>query len=470
MVDHIGMKNSAAESADISPGVVLFIVSTVQFLSPLMSSSVNIALPVIGREFQAGATQLGLIQMIYILAVSIMLLPAGRYADIHGRKRIFIAGTVVAILATTAIPFAGNINLFILFRLFQGAGAAMITATSFAILTSVYPRSRRGQAMGIIVSAVYVGLAAGPTLSGIIVTHLGWRWIFFLMVPMEVAALVLTLTHLRGEWADAEGEPFDWLGSALFAVSITLLIVGMARIDALTGAWLFIVAGLAGFVLFYYTQKRTAYPLMDVRLFTTNLGFTLNNSATLINYAASFGIIFLFSLYLQYAKGYSAQTAGLIMMTQPLTQSFVSPVAGRLADRFSPSRMATLGMSGCTLGLFLASFSRTDTSLGMILFTLVLLGVGFGMFTSPNMSAIMSSVTAKYYGTASSMVATMRTQGMLVSMAVVTVILSCYLGDQAVGSENLAQFMKSMQVALQVYSAMGLAGVVLSMGWGRGRS
>lgn len=458
------MKSGEPEPTDCSPGVLLFIVSTVQFLMPLMTSSVNIALPVIGREFQAGAMQLGLIQMIYILAASVMFLPAGRYADIHGRKRIFISGTVLAMLSTLAIPLVGNIRFFILFRLFQGVGAAMVTATSFAILTSVFPPSRRGQAMGIIVSAVYVGLAAGPTLSGIIVTHLGWRWIFYLLIPLQASALVLTLTHLRGEWADSRGEPFDWRGSVLFALAISLFIVGLARIDAAAWAWLLIVLGGLGLTLFYQTQKRTAYPLVDVRIFSTNLTFTLNNTATLINYAASFGIIFLFSLYLQYAKGFSPQTAGWIMMTQPLTQSIVSPVAGRLADRFSAARMATLGMVGCTLGLFLASFSRAGTPLGLILFNLVLLGVGFGLFTSPNMSAIMSSVTPKYYGTASSMVATMRTQGMLVSMAVVTVILSLYLGDQSVGEGNMPQFMKSMQVSLRVYSVMGVAGILFSMG------
>lgn len=463
MTNNSFTSDPAVQPPASSPGVILFIVSTVQFLTPLMSSSVNIALPVIGREFQASAMQLGLIQMVYILAVSIMLLPSGRFADIHGRKRIFMAGTILAILATAAIPFSQGIRMFILFRLCQGFGAAMITATSFAILTSVFPKDKRGHAMGIIVAAVYVGLAAGPSLAGVIVTHLGWRWIFFCMLPLQISALVLTFTHLKGEWADAAGESFDWTGTFVFAVAVSLFIFGLGRIGKSAGAWLFITLGVMGLILFWIVQKKSTHPLMDVKLFTTNLPFTLNNLATLINYAASFGVIFLFSLYLQYAKGFSAQSAGLIMMTQPLTQSLLSPSAGNLADRYAPAWVATAGMICCTLGLFLAAFCRPDTSSVVILCNLILLGIGFGLFSSPNLSAIMSSVSSRYYGTASSMVATMRTQGMLVSMAVVTVVISSHLGDRAVTADTLPGFMASMRTALFIYTGMGGVGILLSM-------
>jgi EmrB/QacA subfamily drug resistance transporter len=459
------MKNKSIHStSDSSAAVVLFVVSAVQFLTPFMSSSVGIALPVIGHEFEASAMQLGLIQMVYILAVSIFLLPAGRFADIHGRKKIFIAGTIVAILATLALPFSVGIRTFILFRFFQGFGAAMITSTSFAILTSVFPASKRGQAMGIVVACVYLGLAAGPTLAGIIVTHMGWRWIFYFMLPVQIAALILTLTRLHGEWADSKEEKFDWAGTFIFAMAITLLIIGLTGINKIPWAWVLIIVGVMGLVIFLRAQKNTRSPLIDVRLLTSNLTFTLSNIATLINYAASFGVIFLFSLYLQYTKGFTAQTAGLIMMAQPLTQALLSPLAGRLSDTFAPTWIATLGMAFCTIGLFFASFIETGTSLAWILPILILLGVGFALFSSPNMTAIMSSVEPRYYGTASSMVGTMRTQGMLVSMAIVTVIISRYLGDQSVTPGTMGQFMKSMQVSLLIYTAMGLVGIGFSLG------
>lgn len=452
-----------------SPGVVLFIVTSVQFLTPFMSSSVGIALPMIGHEFQASAMQLGLIQMMYILAVSIAMLPAGRFADIYGRKRIFIAGTVVAILSTLAIGLCMGIHTFILFRVFQGIGAAMITATSFAILTSVFPESRRGKAIGIVVAFVYLGLAAGPTLAGVIVTHIGWRWIFYFMLPLQILALILSLTRLHGEWADSKGDVFDWSGTIVFALALSILITGMTQINKMDWAWVMIIAGLIGLILFFKLQAKTKFPLIDVHLLTTNLTFSLSNIATLINYAASFGIIFLFSLYLQYTKGFSAQIAGFVMMAQPLTQALLSPLAGKLSDTYPPTWIATLGMASCTLGLFLASFLKATTPISIILSILILQGIGFGLFSTPNMTAIMSSVQPRYYGTASSLVGTMRTQGMLVSMAIVTVIITHYLGDQAVTQENMDAFMKTMKMSLRIYTGMGLVGIIFSMGRQSGR-
>ncbi len=447
-----------------SPGATLFIVSAVQFLTPFMASSVGVALPAIGREFAASAVQLGLIQMAYILASCILLLPAGRFADIHGRKRVFTAGTVLTILATLALSLSTSTHLFILFRLFQGFGAAMITSTSFAILTSVFPPERRGQAMGIIVAFVYAGLAAGPTVSGILVTQLGWRWIFYLMIPVELAALLLTITKLKGEWVESRGQKFDWRGSLLFAAALTLLISGLTEITQWPAAWGLIVGGLSGLFLFMRLQQKTASPLLDVHLITSNPTFTLSNIATLINYAASFGVVFLFSLFLQYALGLSSQATGAVLVVQPVTQAILSPLAGRLSDKWPPATVATAGMGICALGLMAAARIGQTTPIHLVIAVMVVLGIGFGLFSSPNMSAIMSSVTPRYYGTASSLMATMRTQGMLVSMAVVTVILTHYLKDQPVTTGNITLFVKSMQWSLALFSGMSLVGIVFSLG------
>jgi MFS family permease len=176
-----------------------------------MMSAMGVALPAIGREFRAGAVHLGLIEMVYILAVTLLLLPAGRYADIHGRKKIFIAGASVMTVATLLLAMSTGIRFFIVLRFFQGVGAAMITSTSVAIITSVMPHERLGQAMGIIVACVYVGLSAGPTLAGVMITNFGWRWIFYAAVPVELAALLLTIVKLKGEWADAAGQRFVWV-------------------------------------------------------------------------------------------------------------------------------------------------------------------------------------------------------------------------------------------------------------------
>ena len=288
-----------------------------QFLTPFMMSATGVALPAIGREFNAGAVHLGLIEMVYILAVTLLLLPSGRFADIHGRKKIFITGASIMTVATLFLAMSMNIRFFIVLRFFQGVGAAMITATSMAIITSVIPRHKLGQAMGIIIACVYMGLSAGPTLAGIMITNFGWRWIFYAAVPLELAALLLTVVKLKGEWAGARGQKFDWAGSLIYMTALFALITGAAGLEKVHGALWLAGAGGVLLVVFLFFEARIPSPLLDMHLLATNRVFTFSNIATWINYAACFGFLFFFSIYLQSVKGLPAQTAGLILVIQP---------------------------------------------------------------------------------------------------------------------------------------------------------
>jgi EmrB/QacA subfamily drug resistance transporter len=451
------------DNTAISPTVTLFVVSAVQFLTPLMGSAVGVALPTIGNEFNASAVQLSMIQMTYILAVAIFLLPSGRFADIHGRKRVFIGGIITVTLATLFLGWTNSILSFIVFRFVQGVGTAAITSTSFAILSSVFPKERRGRAMGIIVACVYVGLSAGPTLAGIVTSQLGWRWLFFLIVPIQLMALILTLLKLRGEWADARGESFDWIGTIIYSAALTVFITGVYQSERMDFAGLLIIAGIVGLVTFLLIEYRLNKPLLDVRLLLTNRTFTLSNIATLINYAASFGVIFLFTLYLQYVKGLSPQQAGFVLFIQPCVQAIVSPISGRLSDVYSPTWMATIGMAICSGGLIAATFIGAGSPLSTTIVSMTLLGIGFGVFSSPNMAAIMGSVEARHFGTASSMVATMRTLGMLCSMMVISLVLSLFLGEAPVSIHNQRKFVQSMHVSLIVFTVMSIVGILFSM-------
>lgn len=454
--------NPPTQSA--SPRVTLLVVSAVQFLTPFLASSVSIALPVIGREFNAGAMELSMVQMIYILAVSSLLLPIGRYADIHGRKKIFICGIILLTAATLLVTTASSIQLFLVYRFIQGLGAAMITSTSIAILTSVYPKEKRGKAMGIIIAFVYVGLAAGPTLSGLLITQFGWRWVFWSIIPIEALALLLTLLFLRGEWTGAAGEAFDLKGTVLYIVSLGCLVVGASLIGKVDFIFLLALTGLLGMVLFARFESHNASPLVNINLLRTNLTFTFNNIATLINYAASFGLMFLFSLYLQEVKGLNAQQAGFLLIIQPGVQATIAPFAGKLSDRYRPAIIATSGMLVCTIGLGISATLQIASPLFVIGFILAIMGVGFGLFSSPNMVAIMGSVEAKYYGVASSIVATMRSLGMLVSMALITVVIGNIFGEQAISEENRKTFMTAMHVALSLFTCMGITGILFSLG------
>jgi len=456
--------NQATQSSNVSPGITLFVVSSVQFLTPFMMSAVGVALPAIGVDFKAGAVQLGLVEMVFILAFALIMLPVGRLADIHGRKKIFVLGILIFIAATLILGLSPTMNMFILFRFIQGMGAAMITATSVAILSSIFPAEKRGRAMGVIVGAVYIGLSAGPTLAGFMVTHLGWRWIFFAALPLEISALVLTLTHLKGEWRSAQGMPFDWKGSLIYMAALFSLIYGAAHLSQARIYAGMMGAGILGLIFFFRYETRSSSPILDTDLLRKNRVFAMSNLATLINYAASFGVTFFFSLYLQQVRGIVAQSAGLILVVQPLIQAVLSPMVGRLADTFPPARVASLGMGIGTLALGLGTTIGADTSMIQIYGTLALLGLGFALFASPNMTSIMDSVTPAHYGIAASFVATMRTTGMLTAMTLITFILHLFMGEAPVTPQTAGAYLTGMHTGFIIFTGLGLVGVLCSLG------
>jgi len=449
--------------SNTTPGVALILVSLVQFTVPFLLSSVGIALPVIGKELAASAVQLSLVQTAQVLGIGIFLLPAGRFADIHGRKRIFLSGTSILCVSTLILGMAKSIEIFIFLRFIQGLGAAMIFSTSIAILAAVFPPERRGRAMGIIVSMVYLGMAAGPSISGFVIEYLSWRWVFFLLFGLMATALILAVTKLKGEWISGRGEPFDWWGSAVFMLSLFILIYSATELTRMDSAPWLMMAGLAGMGLFFKMQWNSSYPILDIHLLINNLTFTFSNLATFINYAATFSFVFFFSLYLQYIKGLPPKFAGLMLIIQPLVQAFLAPIAGRLSDAYPPSRIATMGMFFCTIGLFIAAKIDGSTPFALIVSVTVIQGISLGLFSTPNMTAIMGCVEPRYYGTASSMVATMRTTGILASTTIIAIIFSFFMGDQPVTGANLEDFIRSQQTSFYLFSALSLVGTIFSM-------
>ncbi|MCP3890092.1 MAG: MFS transporter, partial [Desulfobulbaceae bacterium] len=421
--------NTPVVNETASASLILFVVSCVQFITPMMASSVGVALPAIGLEFDASAAQLSIIQLTYIFALAVLMIPLGRFADIHGRKLIFKLGIVMTVLSTLAIGFTNSTETFIFFRFVQGMAAAMIIATSLAILTAVFPPERRGRALGIVAGFAYLGLAAGPSLAGAITTQLGWRWLFYIMVPLQVIVLILTMMRLKGEWADARGEKFDWSGCAIYITSLTLVIFGIAQMNNLVYAWLIALGGLMGLGMFLKTEANNPNALIDVQLLVENKTFTLTNIATLINYGASFGVMFLIVLYLQYVKGLNAQQAGFIIMVTPCLQGFLSPIAGRWADIYSPRKVATTGMAICAVGLFGTLLMNENTSFFTIITIMSILGIGFGIFASPNLKVVMGCVGPHHYGSAASISGTMRTGGILTGTVINTAVISMFMGD-----------------------------------------
>jgi len=436
------------------------------FLTPFMGSAVNVALPRIGTEFRLNAVALGWVATSYILAAAIGLVPLGRLADLHGRKRVFLWGVAVFTLGSLGSALANSAAVLVVARVVQGLGGAMLFGTGTAILTSVYPPEQRGRALGINIATVYVGLSLGPTLGGVMTQALGWRSVFWACVPLGLAVVALAFWKLEGEWFGNRGERFDVAGAALYGLALFGLMYGFTLLPSATG-WILVGVGLAGLAGFVLLERRVRSPVLDVGLFSANRVFAFSNAAALVNYSATSAVGFLLSLYLQYARGLEAGPAGLVLVAAPTVQALLSPFAGRLSDRVEPRIVASVGMGLTVAGLVSFVFLTGQTPFGFIVAGLVLLGAGFGLFSSPNTSAIMGSVEPRSYGIAAGTVATMRMVGQMLSMGVAMLLLALFVGRVRITPTQHAGLLPAMKVTFAVFALLCLGGVFASLARGR---
>jgi EmrB/QacA subfamily drug resistance transporter len=444
---------------------VLVASTTAAFLTPLMASSVNVALPSIGREFAMDALTVSWVTTSAVLAAAMFLVPFGRLADIYGRKKVFNLGVVTFTIFSFLSGVAPNGMMLIISRTMQGMSAAMIFGTSVALLTLAYPPADRGRVLGINVAGTYIGLSLGPFIGGFLTQHLGWRSIFFLNALLGLLIIVFVMWRLKIESADAAGEKFDIPGSLMYMAGLTSLMIGFSKLPGNTGV-LGIVAGvvcLAGFVAW---ETRTEKPLLDLTLFARNPVFTYSNIAALIIYSATSAVTFLVSFYLQYVKALSPQVAGLILVAQPVMMATFSPLAGRLSDRVEPRIVASIGMLIIAAGLGLLAIVSEETSTILVTVYLFLLGFGFALFSSPNTNAIMSSVDKKLYGVASAAFGTMRLTGQMLSMGIVMLIFAVVIGNVQITPQYYPMFLQSMRISFIVFAVVCVLGVFASLARG----
>ena len=451
---------------DTSKGLVLLVTTIAAFFFPFMGSSVNIALPSIGRELSLNAIMLGWVATAYLLSSAALLIPFGRIADIHGRKKVFICGIIVFTISSLLSGIAISATMLISFRVLQGIGTSMIAGTGIAMLTSVYPADERGKALGINVTATYAGLSLGPVLGGVLTQHFGWRSVFLINVPLGLIVIAIILWKLKGEWTGARGEKFDFAGSVLYSLALVTLIYGFTLLPAMSGAWL-IVVGVVGLSAFTRWEMKAISPILDINLFRNNRVFAFSNLAALINYSATFAVVFLLSLYLQYIKGLDPQSAGFILVAMPATQVIFSPFAGRLSDRVEPRVIASAGMALTTAGLVLFIFLNMETPLEFIIGTLILIGFGFALFLSPNTNAVMSSASERAYGVASATVATMRQVGMVFSMGIAMLMFALYIGRVQITPEHYPLFLESMKTSFIIFAILCFSGIFASLTRGK---
>ncbi len=461
------MKSTGTKNTEQgNKNLLLFLIILTSFINPFMGAAVNIALPDMASEFRMNTVVMGWVSMSFLLASVAVLLPIGKIADMTGRKKVFIFGNIIVTIASGLCAVASSSAMLIGFRLLQGIGGSMMFATGTAMITSAFPPEKRGRAIGINVSAVYLGLTLAPLLGGFLTDLFGWRSIFWLNIPFGLFVIPATFYAIKSEWRDAADEHFDVTGSLIYMLSIALLMFSFSKLPAFS-AIVMTIAGLSGMALFVLNEKRVSFPILDINLFTGNRVFAFSNLAALINYAATFAVTFLLSLYLQYIKGLKPSDAGLILVTQPIFMTLVASFSGRLSDKFDPRILSSAGMGIIVAGLTMLSFLNDQTQSAYIISCLVILGTGFGLFSSPNTNAVMSSVPKRYFGVASATIGTMRLAGQMMSMATATLILHVFMGESKINPSNHNLFITGTRIIFVVFSVLCVAGVFASLARGK---
>jgi MFS family permease len=387
--------------------------------------------------------------------------PFARLADLVGRKKVFLAGLIVFGLSTLLCGLSTSSSMLIIMRGLSGLGSAMQFGTSMAILVSLFPPQNRGKAIGINTAATYFALSSGPFIGGVITGYFGWRSLFYIVGTYGIMVALFSIVILKTEWTESKGGKFDYPGSIIYALGLSGIILGFSRLPDTIG-FMLLAAGAIGFVVFVFMELKNEQPVFNVRIFVGNKVFGLSCVSALINYASTSAITFMMSLYLQYIRGFSPKNTGMMLIIQAGVQCIVSLYAGRLSDRINPSRIATIGMGIISASLIGLIFVTPHTTMLFIASLLFVLGLGFGLFSSPNSNIIMSSVDKKYYGQASATMGTMRLTGQSLSMGIATMAIALFVGDKAVTPELHASFMKSFQGLFILFVLLCMAGTYTS--------
>jgi EmrB/QacA subfamily drug resistance transporter len=435
-------------------------------ITTFLGSAINLCVPTLEAEFHTGAVTIGWIVTAYMLTVSSLSVPMGKLADATGRKRILMIGIGLMGVVSLACCFATSIEMLLTLRVLQGVAGSMIFSTNNAMLISSYPPQERGRVLGLSTAAVYTGLSLGPVLGGILNYNLGWRSIFAVTAG---ASLLSFLLSLRAAPADRPQKKvkFDLPGNLLFISMVSLSLYGFSTFSDGIAGKIMLGAGIILFFFFIQAERMAEDPVIRLSMFTRDRVYTLSNFAAMLNYGATFAITYLVSIYLQVSMGYTSQTAGLILITMPVVQALFSPTMGKLSDQIPPWKLASTGMVLCVAGLVMFALLQEETPLWYVIIALVVEGLGFALFSSPNTNAIMARVEQKDLSVANSILATMRTYGHASSMAIVTLVTSSFLGSRALRDVTPPELLATLHVAFYIFIVLGVAAVFMSAARGK---
>jgi EmrB/QacA subfamily drug resistance transporter len=442
---------------------VLLAVGTGTFMTALDGSVVNTILPVIQKDFARDIASIEWIIIIYLLVVSGLLPIFGRLGDLRGHKQVYMLGFVLFISSSILCAYSNSINFLVASRAIQALGAAMLSANSPAILTKSFPDNQRGQALGMQATMTYLGLSVGPVLGGWLTDQFNWHTVFMINLPVGLIALIFSALFITKDKPEFDSERFDFLGAVLFFLGLISLLLGLNQ--GHEWQWLSfptlatILSSIILFRLFFNVEKKCIAPMLDINLFHNRL-FTLSTITAILNYMCVNSSIFLMPFYLIQGRGLSPSQAGLILIAQPITMAIIAPISGTISDRIGSRIPTTFGMCLIAVGLYLLSTLESSTPFQFIILSLLILGLGIGIFISPNNSALMGSSPSHRQGIAAGLLATARNVGMVLGVGLSGAIFNTYY-HPAISPTDQSLY-PALQNSFLVACTVALIGVILS--------
>lgn len=441
--------------------LALLVVCTGTILTPVALASAYVAIPTIASDLRAHALLVSWVPTAFLLANVVTMLPAGRLADKYGRKRVYLCGHALFAVASIGACVAPSIELLLAWRVIQGVGAATLFSCALAIVMGVFQTGRRGTALGIVTSSIYLGVTLGPFVGGWLTEHYGWRSVFLLPAPFSIIVIVLILYKLKGEWRDVNAQAIDWLGSLYIGMWASSLFFGVSLIPKLSALAL-LLGGTLFLWLFVRRQERIDYPLIRLKAMWGNKPFSRSALVAMLMYGGIYQLVFLLSLYLQFIKGMSPSAAGRLMVLQALMMTIVAPVAGRLSDRHRTDKIASLGCLIVAAGFVPLCFLDYQTSIYWIAAAMLMVGLGFGLFSTPNNNAALGAVPESSLGIASAIMNLARVLGNMVGTAAVLFLVSSLVGQAQIQPEQYDALLKVIHYSMILSLILTLAGAALS--------
>ena len=441
---------------------ILAAVGVGTLMSALDGSVVNTVLPVIREFFKTDVASVEWVVVIYLLVVSSLLLTFGRLGDLRGHKQLYLAGFLIFVVASALCGLVTSVGMLVIARGVQALGAAMLFANSPAILTRSFPPKQRGQALGMQATMTYLGLAIGPSLGGWLTQALGWRAVFYINVPIGLLAFGLSLAFISPDSPEnVHLKDFDWSGALVFTAGLVALLLGLNEGQAWSWNSPAVLGCLGASVvllaIFIWIETRTTAPMLDLSLFQKRL-FSTSTASAFLNYICLYFVIFLMPFYLIQGRGLDPAHAGLYLTAQPVIMAISAPLSGSLSDRIGSRFLSTAGMVIMVVGLFLLSLLGPSSPDSSILLGLAVVGLGTGIFISPNTSALLGSAPRQRQGIASGILATSRNVGMVIGVGLAGAILSSITGQR-----GDAAIFDAIHVGLSIAATIAAFGVIVSL-------